>query len=277
MNRQAQAYFQTASSLLAAGQDFVVVTWVKSEGHAPQDEGAKAIVGAGGLLWGTVGGGKVEAQAIRYAQENLARGGPIPPAYLRWDLQRDVGMSCGGVVHFLFETMRARPWSIAVFGAGHVAQALVRNLALLDCAVTVVDTRPEWLAKLPQSEGLRIQHCDDMASFAADLPMDTYCVLVTKGHDSDVPVLKVLLKGPERPYLGVIGSKVKARALRAELLRAGFDAATLQRFRCPMGLTIASHQPAEIALSIAAELVSVKNRVKNSVGGETLKDKEGEE
>ncbi len=266
MNRSAQAYFQKAQALLEAGQDFVAVTWVKSEGHAPQDEGAKAIIGAEGLIWGTIGGGKVEAQAIRYAGESLAKGGPQAPVYLRWDLQRDVGMSCGGVVHFLFETIRARPWSIAVFGAGHVGQALIRTLALLDCSVTCIDTRPEWLAKLPPLENLKIQLCDNLATYAQDLPLNTYCVLVTKGHDTDRPILEQLLKHGGRPYIGVIGSKVKARALRAELLRAGFSPEVTQSFRCPLGLTIDSHQPAEIAISIAAELIAVKNKCKEEVG-----------
>lgn len=262
MSRFAQDLFRHTENLAANRDDFVLITWIRSEGHAPQDVGAKAIITRAGLHWGSVGGGKVEARAIRYGLELLSEtketSGPI---LLRWDLQKDIGMSCGGSVHLLFETFLACPWSIVVFGAGHVGQALVRSLALIDCHVTCVDTRQEWLDKLPSShQQLKIIATEDMAVFASDLPPKTYCVLVTKGHDTDVPILRRLVQNPHFPYIGVIGSKVKARKLRAELQREGFSPESVQRIHCPMGIPLSTHRPSEIAISIMAQLILVKNK-----------------
>lgn len=272
MSRQSLEFFRHAEALSEGLQDFATVTWVRSEGHAPQDIGAKAIVTREGLHWGTVGGGKVEARAIGFAREMLDRSEMASPHLLRWDLQKDIGMSCGGAVTMLFERFLARPWSVVVFGAGHVGQALVRSLALLDCHVTCVDTRREWLERLPPPKpgSFVVHETENMAAFARDLPDSTYCVLVTKGHDSDVPILRELLKKSDLPYLGVIGSKVKGRALRAEMMREGFSPETVKRFHCPMGIAMGSHQPSEIAFSIVAQLLMTKNKISQSEENEAF-------
>lgn len=264
MSRQSLEFFRHAEALSQSHEDFITVTWVRSEGHAPQDIGAKAIVTRRGLHWGTVGGGKVEGRAITFSQELLTSPDETTsPLLLRWDLQKDIGMSCGGAVTMLFERFLARPWSVVVFGAGHVGQALVRSLALLDCHVTCVDTRREWLDRLPpaQAGSFAIHELDNMAQFARDLPESTYCVLVTKGHDTDVPILRELLKKSKLPYLGVIGSKVKGRILRADMMREGFSREDASRFHCPLGLAMGTHQPAEIAVSIVAQLLMTKNKI----------------
>ena len=262
MSRFAEGFFQHAERLASEGESFAVVTWIGSAGHAPQDLGAKAIVTRRGLYWGTVGGGKVEAKAIAACQELLLA---IPlstaPRLLHWDLQRDVGMSCGGSVDLIFETFPARTWSVNIFGAGHVAQALVRALALLDCHVTCIDTRIEWVDRLPpESSSFKKMLVDNLSLFASDLPPSTYCVLVTQGHAHDVPVLKKLVGRRDLSYIGVIGSSVKARKIRAELIADGFNEESSRNFECPMGIGFRSHQPTEIAVSIMAQLLVLKNQ-----------------
>lgn len=261
MSRFVRNYFEKAEALANEGRDFIVFTWTKSLGHAPQELGAKAIVTREGLHWGTIGGGKVEAKAIHLAMSTLAEGKlSKAPVLLEWDLQRDVGMSCGGSVEMLMETFPADSFRVYVFGAGHVSQALVRALALLDCHVSCVDTRPEWLERLPPANS----HfdpilVDSMESFAEEIPKEAYCVLVTKGHATDFPILQRLVRRTDLNYLGVIGSTVKARKIKAELKAEGFDDDQCQNFRCPMGIGFKSHEPAEIAFSIVAELLMVKN------------------
>lgn len=254
-------YFQKADELAQAGEDFVVFTWTKSMGHAPQDLGAKAIVTRRGLHWGTIGGGKVEAKAIALGIEILSE--PLQskaPRLLHWDLQRDVGMSCGGSVEMMLEVFPARPWNLVIFGAGHVGQALVRALALLDCHVTCLDTRPEWLDRLPPA-GPRFEPrlVDDLSDYLEHIRPKSYCLLVTKGHATDWPLLRRLVLREDLSYLGVIGSTVKARKLRAELAADGHTPDAIQRFQCPMGLAFKSHEPAEIAISIIGELLMLKN------------------
>ncbi len=248
------SFFQEARRLEEAGEEFVVVTFLSSRGHAPQDAGAKAIVQTSGLVWGTVGGGKLEAKAIRLAQEILLEK-KNSPQYCVWNLQRDVGMSCGGEVEMLFEPFTPHPWKIVVFGAGHVAQALVRQLLPLACVVTCVDHRKEWLARLPAASNLRVLFWEDQ-NYLPELPRDAFFVVMTQGHTTDLPVLEKILRAQVPPYIGVLGSPVKAIKIKKELLALGISALAVEALRCPMGLEIGnSNHPPEIAVSIAAELI----------------------
>src|ERR1043165_6052830 len=138
---------------MAAETPLVAVTVVDTMGSAPQDRGAKMIVTAEGLRFGTVGGGKVETKAIAEAQAMLNGTGETTK-FAQWNLNKDVGMTCGGIVKLYFESHNVGRWQIVVFGAGHTAQALVNVLIPLDCHVTCVDPRPEWLAALPAAPQL---------------------------------------------------------------------------------------------------------------------------
>lgn len=260
----ATSFFEKAAELESAGIPFYVVTLVSTRGHAPQDPGAKAIVTAKGLEWGTVGGGKVEAKAITHAQEQLSVTNPdkSEPEFHTWNLQKDVGMSCGGEVSFLFERFSGISWTIVVYGAGHVAQMLVRQLLMLDCKVICVDTRPEWLERMPKdSRKLTLKLVEDLPASVKDFPADAFYVVMTRGHATDLPVLEALLKRGKPPYLGAIGSDVKAIRIRKDLRELGFSDAVIEGVRCPMGIDIDNRNaPAEIGISIAAELIKVRGR-----------------
>ena len=258
-------FFERAGELEVAGTPFVVVTMTATRGHAPQDPGAKAIVTSTGLDYGTVGGGKVEAKAIVYAQEFLNDSNPErpPTEVLTWNLQKDVGMSCGGEVQFLFERFVPLSWKIVIFGAGHVSQALTRSLLGLDCQVTCIDTRPEWLEKLPSSPKLTIRHVEDLAQAATALSDRAFVVVMTRGHATDLPVLEALLKRPGEmlPYVGVIGSDVKAIRIRRDLAKLGVTPERIEKLHCPMGVEIDNrNHPGEIAISIAAGLIQARGR-----------------
>jgi xanthine dehydrogenase accessory factor len=249
-------FFQRMHELSEKGEAFVVCTLLSSMGHAPQEAGAKALITEDGLCAGTVGGGKLENKAILEGRRMLEHPShPAIPVIHDWDLQRDIGMSCGGRATLLFEVFGAHAWKIAVFGAGHVAQALSRVLLPLNCRLTCVDTRAEWVERFPEAPHLKKMTIDDMAGFAGDLPPGTFCTVMTMGHGTDLPVLKVLLARDDLPFVGSIGSKVKARAMRADLARAGLSAERIQRLHSPIGLDLGSRRPEEIAISIAAQLL----------------------
>jgi xanthine dehydrogenase accessory factor len=238
------------------GEPFVLCTLLSSMGHAPQEPGAKALITAEGLCEGTVGGGKLENKAIQEARKMLEHPShPSKPVLHDWDLQKDIGMSCGGRATLLFENFGSKAWTITIFGAGHVSQALCRVLLPLNSRVTCVDTRAEWIERLPEAPHFTKLVVDDMASFAADIPPGTFCAVLTMGHGTDLPVLKVLLARDDLPFVGSIGSKVKARAMRADLGRAGLSPERIQRLHSPIGLDFASRKPEEIAISIAAQLL----------------------
>jgi xanthine dehydrogenase accessory factor len=260
---QARACLTTLASLQ---QPVVLVTLVSRVGSTPQDIGAKMLVDADGRLEGTVGGGRIEQRAIAEAQTWLASAHTdvtTPPCLLReWNLQRDIGMTCGGVVTLLFEAFNVAPWRVVLFGAGHVAQALVRSLLLLDCHVVCIDSRPEWLQKLPAAPRLSTVQLDDLRLYVPNVRAQDAVICMTMGHATDQPILHALYAQDLTPaYLGVIGSDAKRKALEKGLRALGVSDSWLARLRCPVGLPIGGNQPGEIAISVAAELVALRHTV----------------
>jgi xanthine dehydrogenase accessory factor len=255
----------TYEELLALEQQrtgCVLVTLVEALGSTPQDTGAKMLVTAAGLHSGTVGGGKVEAKAIALAQELLA-GREAKPRFINWALRKDVGMTCGGSVKLYFEPHPAGEgdagWPIWIFGAGHVAQALVPLLLPLPCSLTVVDPRREWLDRLPRHRHLRALLHDNPADLVPEMPRRAFLLCLTKGHATDRPVLQRALAERKFPYVGVIGSASKEKILRQEMIAAGLPAKRAKDFFCPVGLPFGGNHPHEIALSIAAQLLSIRD------------------
>ena len=253
-------FIEKLAELSQSGAPFVSVTMVDAVGSTPQDAGTKMLVDGNGLVFGTVGGGKVENQAIGLAQEMLRERVAPTGRLVEWNLQRDVGMTCGGVVKLYFEAYNHRTWRIVVFGAGHVAQALVRCLLELECRVVCVDSRPDWLAKLPQSGKLQKIHSENMPDFVAELSDDDFVVCMTMGHATDRPILQEILRQRRQlAYLGVIGSEAKRKVMVRELTIAGLGRELSEQFRCPIGLPMGNNQPGEIAISVAAELIQVRD------------------
>jgi len=260
-----QTYFEVARGLESQGQDFVVITLLSGRGHIPQDPGAKAIVTAAGLCFGTVGGGKVEARAIQEARRLLQKEAreSMDPVVHTWNLQRDIGMTCGGEITYLFEVHRGNSWRVRIFGAGHVAQALVRALSDLPVALSCVDPRGDWIQALPhdQSNLEAIHHQSPPQWIAENIHSgEDFFVVITQGHATDVPVLEAIFKKfPTPRFIGVIGSETKAIRIKSELKDRGIPKESLDCLRIPIGLNLGSNHPAEIAISIAAQLLQVRD------------------
>lgn len=238
-----------------AGTPVVAVTVTSLRGSVPGELGGKMVVGDEGLIAGTIGGGKVEAKAVEVARGMLDAG----PACRTetWNLQRDVGMTCGGEMGFLFERVDAGTgWQVVVFGAGHVSQALVRVLSPMRCTVDVVDERKEWLDRIPEAANVRKHLVGAFEDGVTVVGSASFVLCMTKGHTSDRPVLReVLRRYPGVPFLGVIGSDAKRALLLRELREDGVSDSELAKIECPVGLEIGGNDPAEIAVSIAGRLL----------------------
>ena len=254
---QTTKVLQVMSRLDETGDAFVCVTLAETRGSVPQEPGAKMLVTGEGRACGTIGGGRVEEAAIKHARELLA-GPKISCELIEWNLQKDIGMTCGGVVKFFFEVFRPSSWPIAIFGAGHVAQALVRILAGLSCRVSVFDTRPQMLSQLTQASNVKARLIEPLEEGVREVPEGAFVVVMTQGHRTDKPVLERILKTRSFPYLGAIGSASKAAVLRRELRESGVEDDLAQAFRCPIGLPLGRDTPEEIAISIAAEMLKVR-------------------
>lgn len=261
-------FYEQVVALEKAGTGFVLVTLVEAVGSVPQDSGAKMLVTAAGLHTGTVGGGRLEAKSIALAQEMLNDRSPTSARsrFVTWTLKGDVGMTCGGAVKLYFEShpgaTAGAGWTIVIFGAGHVAHALLPVLSPLNCTVHCYDSRPDWIATLPRAHNVKAETRENLAAVIDELPEHAFVVCMTQGHQTDRPILHRALATRTFPYIGAIGSDAKAAILRRELAADGLDPQRAAQFHCPIGLPFGTNHPHEIALSIAAQLVSERDRLK---------------
>jgi xanthine dehydrogenase accessory factor len=261
------AYYEEVTKLIAQQLSFVSVILVDANGSIPQEVGAKMLVTAKGLCCGTVGGGKVEKKAIDEAIALLGSSSTKTTHFVNWSLSRDVGMTCGGSVKLYFETHNHARWNITIFGAGHIAQALMDLLLKLECLVTCIDPRQEWLDRLPESPKLKKILETDMPSRVTTISPDSFVLMMTMGHSSDKPILlEILRRGLRFPYMGIIGSDAKAAQLKKDIVEAGLDPSLAKTYYCPMGLDIGSNHPQEIAISIIAQLLQERDRVRVTEG-----------
>ncbi len=217
------------------------------------------LVYADGTTLGTIGGGALEHRVHAEALEAIAVGAPRRFAA---HLVRDLGMCCGGRTEVFIEPLRTKA-PMVVFGAGHVAHALMPLLRALDFDVTIVDDRDD-LATEERFAGARVVHAD-AAEYAESLDADPHAfwLVVTHDHALDQRIVESLLPR-SCAWLGMIGSKAKVARFLVRFRAAGLDPALFRKLCAPVGLDIGAETPAEIAVSIAAELVRVRrgtNRV----------------
>lgn len=238
---------------------YCLITLIETKGSAPQDVGAKALITKDGLFAGTIGGGKVEAVAIEKAKEAIQEK-LTSVQLIKWNLQKDIGMTCGGEVKFLFETFHQNDWNIVLFGAGHVAQALCYHLSALDCNLTVIDPRAEWLSKINNPD-IKTIEIDPMEEYVTNIPDGSFVMTITKGHAFDGPILEALIKSEKQlPFIGAIGSIAKRNVLKKELTATGISEDDFNNIQIPLGEPIGNNSPNEIAMSIIASLLKVKDQ-----------------
>ena len=145
---------------------------------------------------------------------------------------------------------------LILLGGGHIAVPLCRMASMLDFSVTVVDDRPAFANSGRFPEAAQVV-CDAFASAIEGLrirPTDYVCV-ITRGHRWDGECLRQILRGEYPSYLGMIGSRRRVAGLLGLLREEGYDAEKLAAIHTPIGLKIGAETPAEIALSICAEMV----------------------
>jgi xanthine dehydrogenase accessory factor len=236
----------------------VLATVVSSTGSAPQEAGAKLLVAVDGQVVGTVGGGAIEHKVLADARALLA--GAERSRLAEYNLSRDLGMCCGGVMCVFFERVQFPP-RLVVLGAGHIARPLVAIAAQVGFRVVVVDEREEWAQaeRFPDATAL---HVDDPQAVVAELALDaeTAVVVVTHHHPLDQALVRALVAS-SAGFCGLVGSEAKRNKFLMRLRAQGVDDAALARLRSPLGLQIGAESPAEIAVSIVAELVAWRHGV----------------
>jgi len=156
------------------------------------------------------------------------------------------------------------PSHLVIAGAGHIGQALAHLGVLLDFKVSVMDDRVEWAnaENLPEVNEIIV---GDIGKTLRNFKLseDSYVVIVTRGHKHDAEALRACIAS-EAAYIGMIGSAHKTRIMRDKFLEKGWTTAVQwDRIHAPVGLEIQSKTVQEIAISIAAELVLIRNTIQS--------------
>lgn len=153
------------------------------------------------------------------------------------------------------------PETVYICGAGHVARALAPVTRSVGFEVVVLDDRPEFASRDRFPDADRILVVDDFDGALSDLDPDEhgFVVIVTRGHRHDFSVLVQALRTPAA-YVGLMSSRSKRERIEAGLREAGFGDEDIARVRMPIGLAIGAESPAELAISILAEMIETRAR-----------------
>ena len=253
-------FYQRINELLSQNQThFAICSVIETKGSTPRNSG-KMIVYPDGRSEFTIGGGPAEKASVEAAVKALRTGEPgIYEWILNKELENGLNATCGGQMKVFIEVCQQRP-TLAIVGAGHVNYALSKLAGGLGFDVLVIDDREPTLedtryafakqvivdTDIYQAVKQAITHFDQM----------TFVVVATKDND---PAAISALNGIELPYIGLIGSQRKILKLRERLSDEGATQAWLDAIHMPIGLDIGAETPEELAISIWAEILAVKN------------------
>jgi xanthine dehydrogenase accessory factor len=232
----------------------VLATVIESLGSAPREEGARMLIRKDGATVGTIGGGAIEKKIV---DEALTLMSATSPKLVKYEL-KDIGMVCGGGMSIFLEPLLPAP-QLVIFGAGHIGSALSQIGKLLDFNVTVIDNRLEFASRdrLPWADTIVAENYQQ-AIDALSLTDNAYLVILTHKHVHDFEVLEQLIHKSFR-YLGMVGSKTKVAKAFQQLRDKGVGEGIIKKIHSPIGISIGANTPAEIAISIAAEMVAVRS------------------
>jgi xanthine dehydrogenase accessory factor len=251
--------FEKVLEVQKAHRASALVTVIKTEGSTPRKVGSKMIVFADGEIIGSVGGASVEALVVEKAKECIkSEECAIDSHSLNDPSNEDTGMICDGMMEFFIEPITIQN-RLYIFGAGHVGLALAKLAYQVGFEYTVIDDREEFANRERFPEAVEIV-VDNMGEYADGLechPTD-FIAIMTRGHANDYEVIKGIIQKPYQ-YLGMIGSISKRNEIYSRLSEAGVSDDLLKQVYSPIGLKIHGDTPEEIAVSIVAELIKVRN------------------
>ncbi len=243
----------------------VMAVIVSTEESSPRGTGARMLYLQDGSIKGTIGGGSLESKAVEICKMMISGG--IPHRLEVFDLgkpgegDRKTGMICGGNVTVYFELISAETRFI-VFGAGHIGAILSKLAAQCGYRVKVIDHREEFANPALFDSGIEVIN-ENPIEYAAglDLRSSDSIVILTHKHVFDYDVLRELLSGDKvmPMYLGMIGSRTKVEISFGKLAEAGIESSKIDAVHSPVGLDIGADRPAELAVAILAEALSVRS------------------
>lgn len=250
--------YQAAAELETANQTGAVCSIVSSHGSTPRRSGSKMLVYPDGAIIGSVGGGELENRVIQEALKAMGTGRATLLSYSMTDPARGDPGVCGGQVEVYVEPIVPRP-ILVVIGMGHVGKAVASLAHWLGFYVAVSDDRPEFCSpeSVPDADAYYPFPLDELSERLAITPW-TYLVLTTRGFNLDVKGLPALLN-TNAAYIGVIGSRRRWAEACKQMVESGVSQEKLAAVHSPIGLELNAETPEEIAVSILAEIIMLRN------------------
>ena len=255
---QVRRWFEAIHCCEQTAEGYALVTVLTTAGSTPREQGTKMVVTAD-RQFDTIGGGHLEFKAIELARQALADSvnqRHNQQAIHSFPLASKLGQCCGGAVKLLIETHVSHRQVLALFGAGHVAQALVPILAQLPLSVRWIDNRESLTPNEPLPANVDYLCDDEPVGEIPLLPAGSWVVIMTHDHQLDFELAEKALKQPDLPYVGMIGSQTKAKRFVHRLKSKGISDVQLGRFVTPIGLSdIPGKLPVEVAVSVSAQII----------------------
>ena len=251
--------YQALAEIEKNNETAALCTVVTSQGSTPRHVGSKMLVYSDGRFIGTIGGGDMEHRVLDEAMIAMVEGQAQMIKYSMVDPSRgDVGV-CGGTVEVFVEPILPAPL-VVVVGAGHVGKAVVHLAKWLGFRVAVSDDREEFCTPeaVPGADAYYPVPIEKLTE-TFKVNRRTFFVLTTRGSNVDSVGLPSLLESPAA-YIGVIGSKRRWATTVKALKEKGVDAEKIARVHSPMGLELNAETPEEIAVSIMAEILMLRDK-----------------
>jgi xanthine dehydrogenase accessory factor len=255
-----QSIFSKAEEIKNSQQCAALCIVIETKGSTPRKEGSKMIVFADGTIFGSIGGGSVEKEVAEKTVELIALG---KPAKCSFNLENDLGMHCGGFMEVYIEPINPSQ-KLFIFGAGHIGKALARFAREFDFSVTVFDPR-DGIFNDPEFSAYTCIGKDYFEAIEETVfDENTYIVIVTPKHVFDEEVLVRVARKPHA-YAGMVGSTRKVELARKRFLEENLlTAEEIDKIDMPVGIKFQAQTPQEIAISILAKLIDVRNRTLNN-------------
>ncbi|HOV11384.1 MAG TPA: XdhC/CoxI family protein [Bacteroidales bacterium] len=249
--------YKQISDIIGQNQEAVLCIITGTTGSSPRKAGSKMIVFPDKKIAGTIGGGSIEFQAIADALEVMKTSIPSKKTY---QLEEDLAMHCGGTVELFFDPIKAK-LDLFIFGAGHIGRVVARFAMDFGFRVTLFDPREKIFDEFNSAAYNCINEDYFTAIEKTSFSGNTFCVIVTPKHQYDENILIKLLNKPHA-YLGMIGSPAKVAVARKNLIeKEGFTEQEINLVDMPIGIKFNAETPEEIAISIIAKLIDVKNNL----------------
>ncbi|MCK5560718.1 MAG: XdhC family protein [Thermoplasmata archaeon] len=251
-------FYEKLAELIKKHSRLALATVLHTTGSTPREVGAKMVIFPDGNIYGTIGGGKLELLVMEDAKQAIkSEGSTIKKYTLLEEYLGGIGSSCGGEASVFIEVI-TRGERLMILGGGHIGLALYKMAIESGFSVVVVDERSEFVSPERFSGAEVLLNCSvDDPKVKELVDKDTYIVIVTHEHKQDKLAVKSLIDLNFK-YMGMIGSKRKVKQVITELLSEAISSQKLKKVYTPIGLDINAETPAEIAVSILAELIQVR-------------------